>query len=124
MNVNATERKCKMKEINLVAIVRPAAATQPGSPTRVVLRSIILVSPISLLILTSSIPVAFPVDHPSNCVGSTRAAMSSLDLTRDWLQTVLRPYPSRERIIPEVLGVLTQWKTLAVKTDAFSEHSH
>ncbi|GFZ43579.1 hypothetical protein JCM24511_01299 [Saitozyma sp. JCM 24511] len=46
--------------------------------------------------------------------------MSSLDLTRDWLQTVLRPYPSRERIIPEVLGVLTQWKTLAVKTDAFT----
>jgi hypothetical protein len=48
--------------------------------------------------------------------------MSSLDLTKDWLQTVLRPYPSRERIIPEVLGVLTQWRTLAVKTDAFSEH--
>jgi ESCRT-I complex subunit TSG101 len=46
--------------------------------------------------------------------------MPPLDLTREWLQTVLRPYPSRDRIIPEVLEVLTIWRTLSVKTDAFS----
>ena len=47
--------------------------------------------------------------------------MSSLDLTRDWLQTVLRPYPSRDLILPQILEILKSRRTLAVKTDAFSE---
>lgn len=47
----------------------------------------------------------------------------SLDLTRDWLQSVLRSYPARDRILPEVLGVLGSNRTLAVKTDAFSASS-
>ena len=46
--------------------------------------------------------------------------MSSAHLTREWLQTVLRPYPARDRILPEVLDILTQRRTLSVKTDAFS----
>ncbi|WOO85279.1 Tumor susceptibility protein [Vanrija pseudolonga] len=46
--------------------------------------------------------------------------MAPLDLTRDWLKGVLRPYPARDVILPEVLGVLGQWRTLAVKTDAFT----
>lgn len=49
--------------------------------------------------------------------------MSSLDLTRDWLKNVLRPYPSHERILTEVMGVLTAHRTLQVKTDAFSGSS-
>jgi ESCRT-I complex subunit TSG101 len=47
--------------------------------------------------------------------------MPSLDPTRDWLKNVLRPYPSHERILNEVLGVLASQRTLQVKTDAFSE---
>lgn len=47
--------------------------------------------------------------------------MSSLDLTRDWLKNVLRPYPGHERVLSEVLGVLGSYRTLQVKTDAFSE---
>jgi ESCRT-I complex subunit TSG101 len=47
--------------------------------------------------------------------------MASMDLTREWLQNVLRPYASRDRILPEVLDILQQRRTLAVKTDAFSE---
>ena len=46
--------------------------------------------------------------------------MTSRDLTRDWLRNVLQPYPSRDRILTEVLDVLQQRRTLAVKTDAFS----
>ncbi|KAL7424763.1 Suppressor protein stp22 of temperature-sensitive alpha-factor receptor and arginine permease [Cryptotrichosporon argae] len=46
--------------------------------------------------------------------------MSSLDLTRDWLVTVLRPYSSRDRILPEILNVLQTRRTLAVKTDAYT----
>ncbi|ORY23215.1 UEV domain-domain-containing protein [Naematelia encephala] len=46
--------------------------------------------------------------------------MSSLELTREWLQTVLRPYPSRDRLVPEILDILTQRRTLSVKTDAFT----
>ncbi|ORX36004.1 UEV domain-domain-containing protein [Kockovaella imperatae] len=46
--------------------------------------------------------------------------MPSLDLTRDWLKNVLQPYPSRDRIQTEVLDVLQQRRTLAVKTDAFT----
>ncbi|EIW72790.1 hypothetical protein TREMEDRAFT_24652 [Tremella mesenterica DSM 1558] len=46
--------------------------------------------------------------------------MSSLDLTNQWLRTVLQPYPSRERILPEVMDVLAQWRTLSVKTEAFT----
>lgn len=47
--------------------------------------------------------------------------MPSLDPTRDWLKNVLRSYPSHERILNEVLGVLGSQRTLQVKTDAFSE---
>lgn len=46
--------------------------------------------------------------------------MSSLDLTRDWLRTVLKPYPARERLVNEVMDILAQRRTLSVKTDAFS----
>ncbi|EAL21796.1 hypothetical protein CNBC4980 [Cryptococcus deneoformans B-3501A] len=46
--------------------------------------------------------------------------MSSLSLTRDWLHSVLRPFPARETITQEVLHVLQQRRTLAVKTDAFT----
>ncbi|BEI83554.1 hypothetical protein CcaverHIS002_0401580 [Cutaneotrichosporon cavernicola] len=46
--------------------------------------------------------------------------MSSLDLTRDWLKNVLRPYPGHERILSEVLGLLGSYRTLQVKTDAFT----
>jgi len=46
--------------------------------------------------------------------------MASSDLTREWLYTVLRPYPARDRILSEVLDVLSQRRTLSVKTDAFS----
>lgn len=47
--------------------------------------------------------------------------MSSADLTREWLRNVLRPYPSRDLILPEVLEILKQRRTLSVKTDAFSK---
>lgn len=47
--------------------------------------------------------------------------MSSLDLTRDWLRTVLKPYPARDRLVPEVMDILAQRRTLSVKTDAFSQ---
>jgi hypothetical protein len=50
-----------------------------------------------------------------------RPAMSSLDLTRDWLHNVLRAYPSKDVIIPQVLSILQNRRSLAVKTDAFSE---
>lgn len=50
---------------------------------------------------------------------ATAPAMAS-DLTRDWLKNVLRPYPSHERILGEVMAVLAAHRTLAVKTDAFS----
>ena len=46
--------------------------------------------------------------------------MSVADLTKDWLQTVLRPYPSRDRLLPEILEILSHRRTLSVKTDAFS----
>ncbi len=46
--------------------------------------------------------------------------MLSADLIREWLQNVLRHYPARERILEEVLEMLTQRRTLSVKTDAFS----
>ncbi|ODO11691.1 hypothetical protein I350_00475 [Cryptococcus amylolentus CBS 6273] len=46
--------------------------------------------------------------------------MSNLNLTRDWLQNVLRPFPSRERIQQEVLHILSERRTLAVKTEAFT----
>lgn len=48
--------------------------------------------------------------------------MSSLDLTRDWLRSVLKPYPARERLVTEVMEVLAQRRTLSVKTDAFSQY--
>lgn len=48
--------------------------------------------------------------------------MSSLDLTRDWLRTVLKPYPARERLVTEVMDILAQRRTLSVKTDAFSQY--
>jgi hypothetical protein len=54
------------------------------------------------------------------CV-SPQDRMSSLDLTRDWLQTVSRPYAAKERILGEVMELLKTRRTLAVKTDAFSE---
>lgn len=50
--------------------------------------------------------------------------MSSLDLTRDWLQNVLRAYPSKDVIIPQVLSILQTRRSLAVKTDAFSEATY
>ncbi|WVQ70899.1 hypothetical protein IAR50_000424 [Cryptococcus sp. DSM 104548] len=46
--------------------------------------------------------------------------MSNFNLTRDWLQNVLRPFPSRDRIQQEVLHVLSERRTLAVKTEAFT----
>ncbi|KIR82118.1 ESCRT-I complex subunit TSG101 [Cryptococcus gattii EJB2] len=46
--------------------------------------------------------------------------MSSLSLTREWLHSVLRPFPARESITQEVLHILQQRRTLAVKTDAFT----
>ncbi|GMK58814.1 hypothetical protein CspeluHIS016_0602560 [Cutaneotrichosporon spelunceum] len=46
--------------------------------------------------------------------------MPSLNLTRDWLKNVLRPYPGHERIFSEVLDVLASYRTLQVKTDAFT----
>ena len=49
--------------------------------------------------------------------------MTSLDLTRDWLRTVLKPYPAKDRIQAEVLDVLAQRRTVSVKTDAFSQSS-
>ena len=48
-------------------------------------------------------------------------SMSSTDLVQEWLQGVLRPFPSRERITTEILEVLTRRRTLSVKTDAFSQ---
>lgn len=53
----------------------------------------------------------------TRCIGN----MSSLDLTRDWLNNVLRPYPARERLVAEVMDILRARRTLAVKTDAFSQ---
>ena len=47
--------------------------------------------------------------------------MSSLDLTRDWLRSVLKPYPAKERLVTEVIDILAQRRTLSVKTDAFSQ---
>jgi ESCRT-I complex subunit TSG101 len=47
--------------------------------------------------------------------------MSSLDLTRDWLRNVLKPYPSRERMLPEIMEILARRRTLSVKTEAFSK---
>ncbi|WVR05945.1 hypothetical protein IAU60_002972 [Kwoniella sp. DSM 27419] len=49
--------------------------------------------------------------------------MSHLDLTREWLGNVLRPYPSRDRILNEVMKVLGVRRTLSVKTDAFTFNS-
>ncbi|KAK8865990.1 hypothetical protein IAR55_001140 [Kwoniella newhampshirensis] len=46
--------------------------------------------------------------------------MSSLDLTREWLHNVLRPYPSRDRLVSEVMQILAERRTIAVKTDAFT----
>ncbi|WVQ62127.1 uncharacterized protein L199_000265 [Kwoniella botswanensis] len=46
--------------------------------------------------------------------------MSHLDLTREWLGNVLRPYQAKERIINEVMKILSERKTLSVKTDAFT----
>lgn len=45
----------------------------------------------------------------------------SLDATRDWLKSVLRPYPARDRILHEVIDILKRYRSLAVRTDAFSE---
>jgi ESCRT-I complex subunit TSG101 len=47
--------------------------------------------------------------------------MSVSDLTRDWLQTVLRPYTARERLLNEVLDILKARRTLSIKTEAFSK---
>ena len=47
--------------------------------------------------------------------------MSSTDLTRDWLQQVLRPYPAKDRILQEVMDVLPRHRSLAIKTDTFSQ---
>lgn len=47
--------------------------------------------------------------------------MSALDLTREWLRNVLRPYAAKDRIEREVMDVLGSRRTLSVKTDAFSE---
>ena len=57
-----------------------------------------------------------------HCTSSHRAysMSSSLDLTRDWLRNVLKPYPARDRVLPEVMEILTNRRTLSVKTDAFS----
>ncbi|OCF41805.1 ESCRT-I complex subunit TSG101 [Kwoniella heveanensis CBS 569] len=49
--------------------------------------------------------------------------MSHLDLTREWLGNVLRPYPSRDKISAEVMKILAERKTLSVKTDAFTFNS-
>ncbi|WVN85480.1 uncharacterized protein L203_100626 [Cryptococcus depauperatus CBS 7841] len=46
--------------------------------------------------------------------------MSNADLTRGWLQSVLRPFPSRDVILQQVLEVLRERRTLAVKTEAFT----
>jgi hypothetical protein len=46
--------------------------------------------------------------------------MSSFDLTRDWLRSVLRPYPARETLEAEVLRTLQRLPSLSVKTAAFS----
>ncbi|WWC58645.1 uncharacterized protein I303_101189 [Kwoniella dejecticola CBS 10117] len=46
--------------------------------------------------------------------------MSHLDLTREWLGNVLRPYQAKERIINEVIRILSERRTLSVKTDAFT----
>ena len=46
--------------------------------------------------------------------------MSSLDLTRDWLKNVLKPYSARDRLLEDVLSVLRDRRGLAVKTEAFS----
>ena len=51
----------------------------------------------------------------------TQLTMSSLDLTRDWLKTVLRQYQARDRVQAEILDCLAQRRTLSVKTDAFSK---
>ncbi|WRT64208.1 uncharacterized protein IL334_001137 [Kwoniella shivajii] len=49
--------------------------------------------------------------------------MSHLDLTREWLGNVLRRYPAKDRIINEVIKILSERKTLSVKTDAFTFNS-
>ncbi|WVF70517.1 hypothetical protein IAT40_005307 [Kwoniella sp. CBS 6097] len=48
---------------------------------------------------------------------------SHLELTREWLGNVLRPYPSRDRVMTEVMKLLSEKKTLSVKTDAFTFNS-
>ncbi|WVQ82547.1 hypothetical protein IAT38_004676 [Cryptococcus sp. DSM 104549] len=49
--------------------------------------------------------------------------MSNLNLTKDWLQSVLRPFPSRDLIISEIMSILAERRTLAVKTEAFTFNS-
>ncbi|KAK4689715.1 hypothetical protein P7C73_g386, partial [Tremellales sp. Uapishka_1] len=44
----------------------------------------------------------------------------SNDLVKQWLEKVLRPYPSRDLISTEVSQVLDQRRTLSVKTDAYT----
>ena len=61
-----------------------------------------------------------PVTTILTPIHSHTAMSSSMDLTRDWLRNVLRPYPARDRILAEVMDILMQRRTLSVKTDAFS----
>ncbi|WWC86316.1 uncharacterized protein L201_001189 [Kwoniella dendrophila CBS 6074] len=49
--------------------------------------------------------------------------MSHFDLTREWLGNVLRPYQAKDRLINEVMKILSERKTLSVKTDAFTFNS-
>ncbi|WVQ97403.1 hypothetical protein IAU59_004516 [Kwoniella sp. CBS 9459] len=49
--------------------------------------------------------------------------MSHLNLTREWLGNVLRPYPSKDKVSEEVMKILAERKTLSVKTDAFTFNS-
>ncbi|WWC66415.1 uncharacterized protein I206_100317 [Kwoniella pini CBS 10737] len=46
--------------------------------------------------------------------------MSNLDLTREWLGNVTRPYQAKERVINETMKILSEKRTLSVKTDAFT----
>ncbi|OCF55393.1 ESCRT-I complex subunit TSG101 [Kwoniella mangroviensis CBS 10435] len=58
---------------------------------------------------------------PAKAICDSKAIeMSHLDLTREWLGNVLRPYQAKERIINEVMKILSERKTLSVKTDAFT----
>jgi hypothetical protein len=57
------------------------------------------------------------------CTTYTHIAMSSsMDLTRDWLQNVLKPYIGRTLVLGEVMEILKNRRTLSVKTDAFSSY--